>query len=214
MKGDTPMKVIAINGSPKANGNTYTALTLVGEELQKESIEFEIIHIGNKLIRGCMACGSCAKTLNEQCIVNDEVNACLQKLKAADGILLGTPVHYSGIAGTMKSFLDRLFYVAGANGGMFRHKVGASVVAVRRSGGVPTFDALNHYINYAEMILPGSNYWNVIHGREPGEVLKDHEGNQIMRVLGKNMAWLLKLVEAGKAQAPPREDKIVTNFVR
>ncbi len=208
------MKVIAINGSPKANGNTHTALTLVGEQLQKEGIEFEIIHIGNKLIRGCMACGACAKNLNEQCIVQDEVNDCLQKLKTADGILLGAPVHYAGIAGTMKSFLDRLFFVAGVNGGLFRHKVGASVVAVRRSGGVPTFDALNHYITYAEMLMPGSNYWNVIHGREPGEVLQDHEGNQVMRVLGKNMAWLLKLVAAGKAQAPAREDKIVTNFVR
>lgn len=208
------MKVIAINGSPKTNGNTHTALALVGEQLQKEGIEFEIIQIGNKLIHGCMACGACAKNLNEKCIYDDEVNACLQKLKTADGILLGAPVHYAGIAGTMKSFLDRLFYVAGVNGGLFRHKVGASVVAVRRSGGVPTFDALNHYITYAEMIMPGSNYWNVIHGREPGEVLQDHEGNQVMRVLGKNMAWLLKLVAAGKAQAPGREDKVVTNFVR
>ena len=208
------MKVIAINGSPKTNGNTHTALALVGEQLQKEGIEFEIIQVGNKLIRGCMACGACAKNLNEKCIYDDAVNACLQKLKTADGILLGAPVHYAGIAGTMKSFLDRLFYVAGVNGGLFRHKVGASVVAVRRSGGVPTFDALNHYITYAEMIMPGSNYWNVIHGREPGEVLQDHEGNQVMRVLGKNMAWLLKLVAAGKAQAPQREDKVVTNFVR
>ena len=208
------MKVIAINGSPKANGNTYTALTLVGEELQKAGIEFEIIQVGNKLIRGCMACGACAKNLNEQCIVSDEVNSCLQQLKAADGILLGAPVHYAGIAGTMKSFLDRLFFVAGVNGGLFRHKVGASVVAVRRSGGVPTFDALNHYINYAEMIQPGSNYWNVIHGREAGEVLQDHEGRQVMRMLGKNMAWVLKLVVAGKSQAPEREDKVVTNFIR
>jgi len=208
------MKVIAINGSPKANGNTHTALVMVGEQLQKEGIEFEIIQVGNKLIRGCMACGACAKNLNEQCIVQDEVNDCLQKLKTADGILLGAPVHYAGIAGTMKSFLDRLFYVAGVNGGLFRHKIGASVVAVRRSGGVPTFDALNHYITYAEMIMPGSNYWNVIHGREPGEVLQDHEGNQVMRVLGKNMAWLLKLVAADKVAAPAREDKIVTNFVR
>ncbi len=210
------MKVIAVNGSPKPNGNTYAALTLVGAELQKEGIEFEIIHIGNKLIRGCLACGSCAKNLNEKCIINDEVNDCLQKLKTADAIMLGSPVHYSGIAGTMKSFLDRLFYVAGVNGSLFRHKVGAAVVAVRRSGGVHTFDSLNHYINYAEMITPGSNYWNVIHGREPGEVLQDQEGNQIMRVLGKNMAWLLKVIEAGKNQVPavPREEKVVTNFIR
>ena len=208
------MKVLAIARSPSTNGNKQNTHELVGEQLQKEGIEFEIIQVGNKLIRGCMACGGCARNLNEQCVFDDEVNACLQKLKAADGILLGAPVHYAGIAGTMKSFLARLFYVAGVNGGLFRHKVGASVVAVRRSGGVPTFDALNHYIAYAEMVMPGSNYWNVIYGREPGEVLQDHEGNQIMRVLGKNMAWLLKLVAAGKAQAPQREDKIVTNFVR
>ena len=210
------MKVIAVNGSPKADGNTYNSLKLVGDELQKEGIEFEIIHIGNKVIRGCIACGSCAKTLNERCIFTDEVNDALQKLKAADGILLGSPVHYAGVAGTMKSFLDRLFYVAGANGNLFRHKVGATVVAVRRSGGVSTFDTLNHYINYAEMIMPGSNYWNVAHGRAPGEMLQDGEGVQVMRVLGKNMAWLLKALAASKEQVPasPKEEKVYTNFIR
>ena len=210
------MKVIAVNGSPKADGNTYNSLKLVGVELQKEGIEFEIIHIGNKVIRGCIACGSCAKTLNERCIFTDEVNDALQKLKAADGILLGSPVHYAGVAGTMKSFLDRLFYVAGANGNLFRHKVGATVVAVRRSGGVSTFDTLNHYINYAEMIMPGSNYWNVAHGRAPGEMLQDGEGVQVMRVLGKNMAWLLKALAASKEQVPasPKEEKVYTNFIR
>ncbi len=210
------MKVIAVNGSPKANGNTFTALSVVGAELQKHGIEFEIVHVGNKLIRGCLACGSCAKNQNEKCIIDDEVNECLQKLKTADGILFGSPVHYSGIAGTMKSFMDRLFYVAGANGGLFRHKVGAAVVVLRRSGGVATFDALNHYINYAEMVLPGSNYWNVAHGREPGEMLQDSEGQQIMRVLGKNMAWLMQVIAAAKEQIPagPKEEKVVTNFVR
>lgn len=210
------MKVIAVNGSPKADGNTYNALKLVGDELQKEGIDFEIIHIGNKLIRGCLACGSCSTTLNERCIIDDEVNGALQKIKAADGILLGSPVHYAGVAGTMKSFLDRLFYVSGANGNLFRHKVGATVVAVRRSGGVSTFDTLNHYINYAEMIMPGSNYWNVAHGRSPGEMLQDGEGKQIMRVLGKNMAWLLKALAASKEKVPasPREEKVVTNFIR
>ena len=210
------MKVIAINGSPNAGGNTYNSLKLVGDELQKEGIEFEIIHIGNKLIRGCLACGSCSKTMNERCIIADEVNDALQKLKEADGILLGSPVHYAGVAGTMKSFLDRLFYVAGVNGNLFRHKVGATVVAVRRSGGVSTFDSLNHYINYAEMIMPGSNYWNVAHGRAPGEMLQDGEGTQIMRVLGKNMAWLLKALAAGKEKVPagPGEPKVFTNFIR
>ena len=136
-------------------------------------------------------------------------------MKWADGIILGSPVHYAAMAGTMKSFLDRAFYVTGVNDGMLRHKVGASVVAVRRSGGLPTFDQLNNFLMYAEMLIPTSNYWNVIHGRSPGEVTQDTEGVQIMRVLGKNMAWLLKLVEHGKgAVAPPeREEKTYLSFI-
>jgi multimeric flavodoxin WrbA len=211
------MKVIAINGSPNAKGNTYYSLEQVGEALTTEGIEFETIHIGNKIIRGCLACGGCGKNQNERCVIaNDELNDCIQKLKEADGILLGSPVHFSGIAGTMKSFLDRAFYVTSVNGGLLRHKVGASVVAVRRSGGVATFDALNHYINYAEMIMPASNYWNVIHGTAPAEVKDDDEGQQILRVLGKNMAWLMKTLAAGKTQVPaiPKEDKVFTNFIR
>ncbi len=211
------MKVIAFNGSPRPAGNTFAALELVGTELQKEGIDFEIVQIGNKLIRGCLACGSCVKNKNERCIIDgDEVNDCIQKAKNADGILLGSPVHFAGIGGTMKSFLDRLFYVSSVNGGLLRHKIGAAVVAVRRSGGIPTFDALNHYITYAEMIMPTSNYWNVIHGTIPGDTSQDIEGEQIMRILGKNMAWLLKVIAAGKQHvpAPAAEKKILTNFVR
>lgn len=211
------MKVLAFNGSPNPTGNTYGALALVGAELQHAGIDFEIIQIGNKLIRGCLACGGCAKNQNERCvIIGDELNDYFQRAKVADGILLGSPVHFSGAAGTMKSFLDRLFYVSTVNNGMFRHKIGATVVAVRRSGGSATFDSLNHYINYAEMIMPGSNYWNVIHGTAPGEIDQDLEGKQIMRVLGKNMAWLMQVVAAGKAQIPSieKEGKVFTNFVR
>ncbi|MGI6093598.1 MAG: flavodoxin family protein [Negativicutes bacterium] len=209
------MKVVAFNGSPRREGNTYKSLMLVGAELERENIEFELIQVGDKAIRGCLACGMCRKNKNERCVINDEVNDWIQAMKNADGILLGSPVHYSGIAGTMKSFLDRAFYVASA-ADLLRHKVGASVVAVRRSGGIPTFDGLNHYINYAEMIMPGSNYWNVAHGTAPGEVAQDAEGQQIMRILGKNMAWLLKVLAAGKPQveAPPAEKKIFTNFIR
>lgn len=211
------MKVIAINGSPRTEGNTYHSLLQVGKALRNEGIDFEIIQIGDKLIRGCLACNGCVKNRNERCVItNDEVNDCIQKLKEADGILLGSPVHYSGIAGTMKSFLDRVFYVAGVNKSLFRHKVGAAVVAVRRSGGVATFDALNHYINYSEMIMPASNYWNVIHGTAPAEVEQDDEGQQILRILGKNMAWLLKTLAAGRESVPEVEPerKIITNFVR
>lgn len=211
------MKVIAFNGSPNKEGNTYHAIKIITAELEKEGIETEIIHVGNKSIRGCTACGQCAKNKNERCVLpGDEVNEWIQKMKEADGIILGSPVHYSSIGATMKSFLDRAFYVASANGGMLRHKVGAAVIAVRRSGGVTTFDQLNNYINYSEMLIPTSNYWNVIHGTRPGEAIQDEEGVQIMRVLGKNMAWLMKLVENGKGtvKEPERENKLFTNFIR
>ncbi len=212
------MKVIAFNGSPKKEGNTYHAIKLVTDELEKEGIETEIIHVGNKKIRGCIACNQCFKNRDERCggITDDEVNDWIQKMKEADGVILGSPVHFAAIAGTMKSFLDRAFYVASANNNIFRHRVGAAVVAVRRSGGIPTFDQLNKYINYSDMLIPTTNYWNVIHGAKPGEALQDEEGVQIMRLLGKNMAWLLKLVENGKdtVAEPDRENKIYTNFIR
>jgi multimeric flavodoxin WrbA len=211
------MKVVAFNGSPNKEGNTYHAIKLVANELEKEGIKTEIIHVGNKSIRGCIACNQCVKNKNEKCVLpGNEVNEWIQKMKEADGIILGSPVHYSALGATMKSFLDRAFYVTSVNGGMLRHKVGASVVAVRRSGGVPTFNQLNNYINYSEMLMPTSNYWNVIHGTRPGEALQDEEGVQIMRVLGKNMAWLMKLVENGKGKVtePEREKKIFMNFIR
>lgn len=211
------MKVVAFNGSPRKNGNTFHAIQMVAEELEKENIEVEIVHVGNKVIRGCLACGGCSRNMNESCVIkNDEVNEWIEKMKEADGIILGSPVHYSAIAGTMKSFLDRAFLVTSVNNGMLRHKVGASIVAVRRSGGVAVFNQLNNYINYSEMLMPSSNYWNVIHGTEPGEALQDEEGKQIMRVLGKNMAWSLKLVAAGKnnVEEGKIEDKIFTNFIR
>lgn len=210
------MKVVAFNGSPNREGNTWHALKMVTEELEQEGIETEIVHVGNKVIRGCAACGMCMKNKNEQCVLpGDEVNGWIQKMKGADGIILGSPVHYAAMGGTMKSFLDRAFYVTSVNDGMLRHKVGASVVAVRRSGGLPTFDQLNNFLMYAEMLIPTSNYWNVIHGRSPGEVSQDTEGVQIMRVLGKNMAWLLKLVEHSKGTVvpPDREVKTYLNFI-
>lgn len=209
------MKVVAFNGSPKKEGNTYHAIKMVEEELKQEGIAVEIIHVGDKAIRGCLACNACVRNKNGKCIIdNDEVNIWIQKMREADGILLGSPVYYSAIAGTMKSFLDRAFYVA--NDGSLRHKVGAAVVAVRRSGGVTTFNQLNNYINYAEMLMPSTNYWNVIHGTAPGEAIEDEEGKQIMRILGKNMAWLMKLVNNGKKtiKEPEREGKVFTNFIR
>lgn len=211
------MKVVAFNGSPHKEGNTYHAIKIVADELEKEGIETEIIHVGNSVIRGCIACGYCSKNKNEKCVTDDDgVNEWIQKMKEADGIILGSPVHYSSIGATMTAFLDRAFYVAGSNNGLFRHKVGAAVVAVRRSGGVATFGQLNNYINYSEMLMPTSNYWNVIHGTRPGEAVQDEEGVQIMRLLGQNMAWLMKLVENGKGvvKEPEREKKVFTNFIR
>ncbi|MGI6449220.1 MAG: flavodoxin family protein [Desulfitobacteriia bacterium] len=208
------MKVVAFNGSPRKEGNTYRALKFVAEELEKEGIEVEIIQVGDKVIRGCLACNGCVKNRNSRCINdNDEVNAWIEKMIEADGIILGSPVHFSGIAGTMKSFLDRAFYAASRE---LRHKVGAAVVAVRRSGGVNAYEQLNIYLNYSEMLMPSSNYWNVIYGAAPGEAAEDEEGKQIMSVLGKNMAWLLKLVAngSGTVPEPERAKKIFTNFIR
>ena len=211
------IKVLAINGSPRKEGNTYHALREVGRQLQDKDIDFEILYIGNHAIRGCIACGTCARNRNEKCrITTDPLNEWIQQMKAADGIILASPVYYAGIAGTMKCFLDRAFFVAGCNGGWFRQKVGASVVAVRRSGGISTFDSLNHYLTYSEMIIATSNYWNVAHGLTPGEALQDMEGMQIMQLLGLNMAWLLKMREHTKDSHPGPEspDKIWTNFIR
>jgi len=211
------MKVIAINGSPNKEGNTFHALNMVGNELKENGIEFEILHIGHKMIHGCMGCGKCSINKDEKCVIKtDDMNQWIQQIKDIDGIIIGSPVYYSGIPGTMKSFLDRLFYVSGSNGGLLRQKVGAAVVAVRRTGGSVTFDSLNHYLTYSEMIIATSNYWNVIHGRVAGEVNKDDEGKQIMRVLGKNMAWLLKMKEATAStiEPPKKEKKEYTHFIR
>ncbi len=211
------MKIVAFNGSPHSKGNTYQAIQLVTNELEKEGIKTEIITVGNKKISGCLACNNCIKTKDEKCVIRDDnVNDWIQKMKEADGIILGSPVHYASIAGNMKSFLDRAFYVAGMNKSLFRHKVGASIVAVRRTGGMPAFNELNNFLSYSEMLIPTANYWNVIHGTTPGEVLEDAEGVQTLQILGENMAYLLKLVENGKDKITPPElvRKKVTNFIR
>lgn len=189
----------------------------VFDQLEKAGIETEMILVGKEKIQGCIACHGCVKNQDEACTITDDpVNEWIQKIKAADGVLLGSPVHFSGVAGTMKSFLDRAFFVASVNGGIFRQKVGATVAAVRRSGGISTLETLNHYINYSEMIMPSSNYWNVAHGLTPGQMEEDAEGKQIMEVLGQNMAWIMKIIAHGKEQipAPAPARKIMTNFVR
>lgn len=208
------MKVVAFNGSPKKEGNTYHALKMVATELEKQGIEVEMIHVGNKKLNGCLACGHCFESDDIKCaIAKDPVNEWIEKMAAADGILLGSPVYFAGINGTMKCFLDRAFLVAGLKG-LMRHKVGAAVVAVRRTGGMTTFNQLNNFLNYGEMILPASNYWNVIHGMAPEEVLSDEEGVQIMKKLGENKAYTLKSMKQSTVHAPEKEPKILTNFVR
>jgi len=213
-KGKYAMKVLAINGSPRPNGNTATALRIALQELESEGISTELVTIGQKVIRGCLACFRCRELQEQRCAIGgDEVNALIPKMIEADGILLGSPVYYSGINGTLKSFLDRAFFAAGPT---MRHKVGAAVVAVRRSGGSAAFDQLNKYFLISQMFVVGSNYWNIIHGMMPGEAMQDAEGQQVMQTLGRNMAWLLKLIDHGQTTlAPPTpEEKIMTNFVR
>lgn len=194
------MKVIAFNGSPNKEGNTYYALSLIGEELLREGIGFEIVQVGSQSVRGCMACNKCLVNQDERCVIcSDNVNDWIQKLKRADGVLLGSPTYYGGIAGTMKCFLDRAFYVTEFNQPLktcMRHKVGAAVAAMGRYGGISVCDNLNFYFQQFQMIVPTADGSTVIFRSEPG-AKKDTRGIEVMHVLGKNMAWLLKEVSKG-----------------
>lgn len=205
------MKVIAINGSPKPKGNTYLALKTVCDDLALQNIETEIIHVGNMSIKGCIACGRCSEG---HCIFSDEnLREMVEKVHAADGIILGSPVYYASIAGTMKSFLDRLFF---PSQGRMRLKVGASVAVLRRSGGVTTFDQLNNYFLISEMMVAPSFYWNAVHGGSPGEIFQDAEGISGLKNLANNMAWMLNVKEYSKDAFPvPTPIKREwTNFIR
>jgi multimeric flavodoxin WrbA len=189
----TQMKVVAINGSALKGGNTAILLRYVLKELEKEGIETELIELSGMQIHGCRACHACSKLKNHRCSqTSDMGNPIIEKMEAADGILLGSPTYFSNISPEIAALMDRACYVARANGGLFRRKVGAAVVAVRRAGAIPAFDALNHFFLFSEMVVPGSSYWNVGIGLEPGDVEQDKEGIQTMKTLGQNMAWLLK----------------------
>jgi multimeric flavodoxin WrbA len=186
------MKVVAFNGSARKDGNTAILIRRVLAVLESEGIETELIQLAEQQIRGCTACGVCYKVKNKQCkIVNDNVNLYIEKMAQADGIILGSPTYFSMMTSEMKALIDRAGFVGRANGGMFKRKVGAAVVAMRRAGGIPTFDAINHFFLISEMIIPGSSYWNVGIGLNKGDVEKDEEGLKTMEDLGKNMAWLL-----------------------
>lgn len=211
------MKLVAFNGSPNLEGNTYQSIKMITSELEDKGIETEIIQVGNKNIRGCIACNECLKNQDEKCIfADDDVNMWIQKMKNADGIIIGSPVHFASIAGNMKCFLDRAFYVTSMNGMMLRQKVGAAVVAVRRAGGVPVFNQLNNYLTYSEMMVPGSNYWNINYGMTAGEIKKDKEGNQAINILTENIAYLMKIIEdsKGKIEVPKPKQKKFMNFIR
>lgn len=191
------MKVVAFNGSPRADGNTSILLKKVLQTLEAEGIETEFVQLGGQMIHGCMACGTCWKLKNKQCkIVNDNVNLYIQKMAEADGIILGSPTYFSMMTPELKALIDRAGYVGMSNDHLFKRKVGAAVVAVRRAGAIPTFDAINHFFLISEMIIPGSSYWNVGVGRAKGEVNDDEEGLATMETLGKNMAWLIKKLKA------------------
>ena len=191
------MKVVAFNGSARRGGNTAILLGHVMAELRAEGIETELVELAGATIHGCLACRKCSARKDGRCSQDNDIgNECIAKMAAADGILLGSPTYVTDVSPEIKALIDRACLVSGANGGMFRRKVGAGVVAVRRAGAIHAFDTLNHFFLITEMIVPGSSYWNIGIGREPGEVEKDEEGIRTMKVLGRNMAWLLKKVSA------------------
>ena len=206
------MKVLLVNGGPHEKGCTYTALEEVSKTLQKNGIETEIIWLGVNPIAGCIGCNACLKT--GKCFRNDIVNEFIEKSKEADGFVFGTPVHFASSAGSLTSFMDRVFY---GRGNLFKNKPACCVVSCRRGGATATFDQINKYFSICNMPIVTSQYWNQVHGTNPDEVRKDEEGMQTMRTLGNNMAWLLKCIDVAKkngVEYPENEKPVKTNFIR
>lgn len=206
------MKVLLVNGSPNKKGCTYTALEELSKTLKENGINTEIFQLGNKPIGGCIACGSCKKT--GECFTEDIVNEFVEKAKLADGFIFGSPVYYASASGSIISFLDRVFYSGSKH---LAFKPGAVICSARRGGTTATFDQLNKYLSISNMPIVSSQYWNMVHGNNPEEVKQDLEGLQIMRVLGRNMAWIIKCIELGKNNnvlRPELEERLATNFIR
>jgi multimeric flavodoxin WrbA len=205
------LNVLLINGSPNAKGCTYTALSEVERTLQAEGIATELVHIGNRDIRGCIACYKCAE--QGHCVFNDAVNELAPKFEAADGLVVGSPTYYAGPNGTLTNLLDRLFFSTPFSK---RMKVGAAVCSARRGGTTATFDRLNKYFTISEMPVASSRYWNMVHGHNAEDVLKDEEGIQCMRILGRNMAFLRRAIAAERERngLPMQEETVYTNFIR
>ena len=206
------MKVLLINGSPNEKGCTYTALSEVAATLNENGVETEIASIGKQPIRGCIGCGGCAG--KRRCVFGDDiVNSMIEKMEQADGLIIGSPVYFASPNGNLMSMLDRFFYA----GGCFAHKPAAAVASARRAGTTVTLDDLNKYFGIRQMPVVSSTYWNMVHGSKPEDVKKDEEGLQTMRNLGRNMAWLLKCIAAGKengVEPPMSENTNRTNFIR
>ena len=205
-------KVLLINGSPNAQGNTWTALKEGADALEKHRVETELLYLGKQPIAGCIACYKCVKA--GKCVFDDQVNQVIEKLDSYDGIIIGSPVYFAGPNGHLCAFLDRLFW---AGGKRLAGKLAAAVVCCRRGGASAALDRLNRYLTYSNMCVVGSSYWNMVHGMKPGEVKEDLEGMHTMRTLGENMAWMLKNMEAGKNEGvpgPEYERKVFTNFIR
>ncbi len=204
------MKVLILNGSPHTNGNTAIALQEMVKVFQQENVEVEIVNVGNKAIRGCTGCGSCGES--GKCVFNDEVNEIAKKFEEADGLVLGTPVYYACVNGTLEALLQRLFYSSNFDKTM---KVGASVVIARRGGCSATFDALNKFFTISGMPVASSQYWNSVHGGAPGDAEQDAEGLQTARVLARNMTFLMKSIALGKEKfgLPEKEERAWTNFI-
>lgn len=206
------MKVLLINGSPNADGCTFTALSEIAGTLEKEGIGSEIFHIGSDPIAGCSACGMCRQT--GRCIFDDIVNVCIEKVKECDAVIVGSPVYYASANGALTAFLDRMFFSGGKH---FYLKPAAAVASARRAGTTATLDQLNKYFLISQMPVIGSQYWNMVHGSTPEDVRQDMEGMQIMRTLARNMAYFLKCRAAAEAAGipqPVREDVVRTNFIR
>ena len=191
------MKVVAFNGSSRKDGNTALLLNLVLEELRKEGIETELIQLAGETLSGCIACFKCAENKDQKCnVVKDQMNEYISKMKEANGILLGSPTYISDMTANMKALIERSTIVSKNNGDLFKRKVGAAVVSVRRAGSTHVLSSINHFFLINQMIIPGSSYWNMAVGRNPGEVKDDAEGVKTMKTLGQNMAWLLKKLHA------------------
>lgn len=186
------MKVVAFNGSPRKEGNTYNSIITVFDELRKEGIETELVQLGGVDIRGCRACYKCFENKDMKCIQKDDLNSFIEKMVKADGVIIGSPTYFSNVSTEVKALIDRAGLVSRANDHIFKRKVGAAVVAARRAGATHVYSSINFFFGISHMIIPGSSYWNIGFGKNPGEVLKDDEGIATFRDLGKNMAWLLK----------------------